>query len=153
MTGIELAVGYALAWVFRKGRRVAGQLDGEVDRVADAGVRYVHDLVSGALGEAPALAQARQEAEAGRLEAGEQLRLQLVRAVAEQVKRDPAFGEALGQAVAAVRDEPTPTSAPAPAPAPAPSISVSVQNNNGGVVAGQLGDITINPQLPGPAQS
>ncbi|GAA1959311.1 hypothetical protein GCM10009738_37150 [Kitasatospora viridis] len=146
MTGIEIAAGYALAWLFRKGRRVAGQLDGEVDRGLDAGVQRVHELVSSALGEAPALVRARQEAEAGQPEPSEQTRQQLVQAIAERLWQDPEFGEQLRQAVAALQ------SGQGGQGGTSKHTTITMTTNNG-VVADHIETITLRPQPPNPPRS
>jgi len=62
MTGIELAVGYVAAWVWRKARRIAGRADAEVDQALDAGMDRLHQLVSTKLAGDRALAQLETEA-------------------------------------------------------------------------------------------
>jgi hypothetical protein len=149
MTGIEVVAAAALGWVYTKARRVGGRLDAEVDRVEDAGLQRLHNVIGNFLGETPALEQARQEAAEGRTEPSEQTRLLFVQAVAEQVRLDPAFGEQLRAAVEALQP-----AAPAPEPVvPVQDHSVRVENNNGGVVARDITTFTFSPHPPAPPQS
>ncbi|WP_162952398.1 hypothetical protein [Streptomyces hundungensis] len=64
VTGIEIATGY-LAWAVRKAQRMAGRADGEVDRVLDAGMDRLHEVVGRKLGDDPALRQLTDEASTG----------------------------------------------------------------------------------------
>lgn len=54
VTGAELAVGFLVAWMARKARRVGNRLDSEVAQALDAGVDRLHELVAGKLGADPA---------------------------------------------------------------------------------------------------
>lgn len=71
MMGAEIAVGYLCAYLVRKARRAGDAADAEVDRTVDAGMARVHDLVTRALGEDPALDQARSEAASEQAEVSE----------------------------------------------------------------------------------
>ncbi|OHV27674.1 MULTISPECIES: hypothetical protein [Pseudofrankia] len=99
MTGIEVAVGVLFAWAVRKARRVGAQADAEVDRAVDAGMDRVHELVSRALGEDPALGRLQEEAQAGAVELSERTQQRVARAVEDAAERDPGFAAALDQAV------------------------------------------------------
>ncbi|MEU0815209.1 hypothetical protein ACWCQW_09940 [Streptomyces mirabilis] len=103
MTGVEVAVGYAFAWLVRKARRVAGRADAEVDRGLDAGMDRLHDLISAKLGDDPALQRAAEEAEAGLEEPSERTRRRLADSLDDAAERDTAFAEALQQAVAEIQ--------------------------------------------------
>ena len=50
MAGLEIVVGYLIAWAVRKARRVGGRLDDDVDLVMDAELNQIHDLVAEKLG-------------------------------------------------------------------------------------------------------
>jgi hypothetical protein len=93
MTGIELVAGAAVGYVVRKLRRVGERADGEVDRVLDAGVDAVHELVSGALGGDPALAALEAQAREGGVT--ERTVRRVADAVADAAEADPAFRERL----------------------------------------------------------
>ncbi|WP_231861461.1 MULTISPECIES: chromosome partitioning protein [Frankia] len=107
MTGIEIAVGVLAAWALRKARRVGDRVDGgidtETDRLVDAGMDRVHDLVSGVLGENdPVLARVEEETQ----DTGEvsvRTRQRLALALEDATDHDPAFAAALAQAVEQVR--------------------------------------------------
>ncbi|MGW2464482.1 hypothetical protein ACWC2M_36710 [Streptomyces sp. NPDC001761] len=101
--GVEIAVGYLFAWLVRKARRVAGPADAEVDRVLDAGVERLHQVVEGKLGADPALERAREEAQSGNGELSERTRRRLVDALDEAAERDTDFAQAMAQALAAVQ--------------------------------------------------
>ncbi|MEU8473251.1 hypothetical protein AB0F30_36215 [Streptomyces sp. NPDC029006] len=81
---------------------MGGQADAEVDRVLDAGMARVHDLVTARLGEDPALRrlQAEIESEGQPPDTWTVRRAEL--AVAEAVERDPAFAERLRESLAEV---------------------------------------------------
>ncbi|MFD6822746.1 hypothetical protein ACFWC5_20555 [Streptomyces sp. NPDC060085] len=103
MTGIELAVGYVVAWAVGKARRVAGRADAEVDQVLDAGMDRVHEVVAARLGTDPALEQTVSEAASEQGEVSSRTRTRLQLALEEQTEQDPAFATALQEAVAAVQ--------------------------------------------------
>jgi hypothetical protein len=103
VTGVEIAVGYLIAWLVRKAKRVGGRADAEVDRGLDAGMDRLHELVSAKLGADPALERAQEEAEASLGEPSERTRRRLVDALDEAAERDTDFAQALARAVAAVQ--------------------------------------------------
>lgn len=101
--GVELAVGYLIAWAVGKARRVAGRVDAEVDAALDAGMDRLHEVVLARLGADPALEQAVTEAASGDPEAvSDRTRAQLNLALEEAAEQDPAFASALDEAVANV---------------------------------------------------
>ncbi|WP_159025190.1 chromosome partitioning protein [Streptomyces sp. MUSC 125] len=99
MTGVEIAVGYAFAWLVRKAKRVTGRADTEVDRGLDAAMDRLHVLISAKLGADPALERAREEAGEGRLEPSERTRRRLTDFLEDAAEHDTAFAEALAQLV------------------------------------------------------
>lgn len=103
LTGVEIAVGYVFAWLVRKAKRVAGPADTETDRVLDAGMDRLHELVSARLGPDPALKRAQEEAQSGQGELSARTRRRLVDALDEVAERDTAFAQALLHAVAGVQ--------------------------------------------------
>jgi hypothetical protein len=102
MTGVEVVVGYLVAYAWRKARRIAGRADAVVDQGLDAGMDRLHGMVAGRLGLDPAWQQL--EAQAGSdLEAVavsertiERVRLALL----DEVEKDPGFGTGLEELVA-----------------------------------------------------
>ncbi|WP_369265233.1 hypothetical protein [Streptomyces sp. R35] len=131
MTGVELAVGYVIAWAVRKARRVAGRADGAVDQALDAGVDRLHDVVVTRLGADPALEQALTEAGSGQDGPTERTRTRLRLALEEQAEQDPGFAAALEKAVAEVE---------AAAAAAEPGARAVYGNTFHGPTAIQLGD-------------
>lgn len=63
VTGLEIVVGFLVAWAVRKSRRVAGRVDAEVDQAMDAGLDRLHKLVAGKLTGEPSLAKLQAEVE------------------------------------------------------------------------------------------
>ncbi|WP_250399921.1 hypothetical protein [Streptomyces cellostaticus] len=99
MTGVEIAVGYAFAWLVGKARRVAGRADAEVDRGLDAGMDRLHELISAKLRDDPALQRAREEAEAGQDELSARTRHRLELALEDAAEHDADFAAALAWVV------------------------------------------------------
>jgi hypothetical protein len=100
VTGIEVAVvGYLAAWGLRKLRRVGAAVDAEVDRVIDAALEEMHDVIAGKLGGDPAL----QKLEAAPEQVPDRVRQRVELAIADAVEDDPGFAVALARAVDAVR--------------------------------------------------
>jgi hypothetical protein len=103
VVGVELAVGYLIAWAVGKARRVAGRADAEVDAVLDAGMDRLHEVVAARLGADPALEQAVTEAASGPDAVSDRTRTRLNLALEEAAEQDPAFASALQEAVAGVQ--------------------------------------------------
>lgn len=93
--GLELVAGYLFAWVVRKVKRVSAKADGEVDRVLDAGMDKLHDLVTKKLGDDAALTQLERDAAAG--VDSERTKRRVHDAVEQAVEDDAAFAEQLRQ--------------------------------------------------------
>lgn len=143
VTGVEIAVGYLCAWLVAKARRVAGRADAEVDRGLDAGMDRLHELVSGALGEDPALERAAEEADAG--EVSVRTRRRLTDALDEAVEQDGELAAALRQVLGEVRE----VSADGDGIAVAGDVGIHAEG--GSAAALRMGDVTIgNPPVPGP---
>jgi len=102
VTGVELAVGYVIAWAIRKAQRVAGRADGEVDQVLDAGMDRLHKLVVTRLGTDPALEQALTEAGSNQEDVTDRTRMRFLLALEEQAQQDPVFAAVLEETVAKV---------------------------------------------------
>jgi hypothetical protein len=99
--------GYVVAWAVRKARRVAGRLDAEADEVIDVGLDRLHDVVAGKLGAHPALAELIEEAGEVAVSGGEVsdlTRQQVELALAAAARKDEAFGEAVTELAARLRD-------------------------------------------------
>src|SRR3954465_11865981 len=101
MTGIEVVVGYLIAWAVQKARRVGRRADTEVDAVLDAGMDRLHEVVATKLGGDPALTKLESEAAAG--EPGERTKERVRLAVEDAAETDPAFANELSELVAKLR--------------------------------------------------
>jgi hypothetical protein len=152
VTGVEIAVGYVCAYLVRKARRAAGQVDAEVDRAVDVGLERVHDLVSGALGEDPALRRAEEQAAAG--DVSERTRRRLTDAVDEATEDDTAFADALQEAVEQVkRAAQASGTVIATGDGIAIAGDVTVRAEGGSTAALRMGEVSLgNPPVPGPHQ-
>ncbi|KUN57754.1 hypothetical protein AQJ46_45900 [Streptomyces canus] len=149
MLGVEVAVGYALAYLGQKLRRAGRHADGEVDRAVDVGMERVHALVSRALGDDDALRRAETAGEAG--EISQEARERVTLALAEAVEGDPELATALHQAVEAVQ------AAFAASEAAHTGDRIAITGGvtfhaDGGVAAVRMGNVTVNPPVPGPSQ-
>lgn len=131
MVGVELVVGYLVAWAVRKARRVAGRADAEVDTVLDAGMDRLHEVVAARLGTDPALEQAVAEAASAREAVSGRTRTRLRLALEEAVEQDAAFARTLEHAVAGVVGA---------AESAGPGALAVYGNTFGGPVAFQAGD-------------
>ncbi|WP_265560305.1 hypothetical protein [Streptomyces hygroscopicus] len=154
MTGVEIAVGYAFAWLVRKAKRVAGQADEEVDRGLEAAMDRLHELISAKLGQDPALERAGEEAEAGQMELSPRTRQRLELAVEDAAERDSAFSEALNRAVKDLQAATTPVGGVSvTGDGQAVGGDVDIRAEHGSVAALRMGDVSLgNPSAPGPDQ-
>jgi hypothetical protein len=152
MTGIEVAVGYMIAWAVRKAKRVAGRADAEADRTLDAAMDRLHALISGKLGEDPALRMLTEEAGTGRTalsgETGQRVRLALDNAA----QQDPGFAEALDRAVRELQAVSRASGAVSAGDGgQAAGANVHIEADRGSAAAWNMGNVTLgNPPQPGP---
>ncbi|MBY8881572.1 hypothetical protein [Actinacidiphila acidipaludis] len=161
MTGIEIAVGYVFAYLVRKAKRVAGQVDAEVARGLDAGMDRLHDLVSAKLGPDPALERATEEAWAGQAEPSERTQRRLADSLEDAAERDPDFAKALQELVEQVQaaeKAAAPGGVSASGSAQAIGGNATISAEGGSAAALRMGDVTIgsgtvDPHRPGPEQS
>ena len=101
MTGLELVVGYLIAWGVRKARRVGQRADAEVDQVLDAGMDRLHELVAGKLGGDPALTALERESAAGEVSPRTRQRVQL--SLEDAAESDEGFRARLDEVLAQVQ--------------------------------------------------
>lgn len=100
--GLEVVVGFVVAWAINKARRVASRADGAVDVALDAGVDYVIRLVLSKLQGDSAVSQLQAEAaRTGEVAVRTRTRVQL--ALEDAIARDPAFAAELNVALTGVR--------------------------------------------------
>ncbi len=102
MTGLEVVVGFLVAWVVRKGRRVAGRVDAEVDQALDASLDRLHEVVVGKLGRDPSVEKLHAEVEqSGAASPRTQDRVRL--ALEDATEGDSDFATALQAALTRVQ--------------------------------------------------
>jgi hypothetical protein len=154
MVGAEIVVGYLIAWVLRKARRVGGRLDGEVDQALDAGLDRLHKVVTGKLAGHPAVAELEQEAaETG--EVTELTRQQVELAVRAAEGKDRTFAEALAKAVRQLNAQPAAGAVLAMGQdAVALGSNATIHAEGGSAAAVKMGDVTlgqppVDPPRPG----
>jgi hypothetical protein len=100
--GIELAIGYLIAWASRKVGRAVRGLDREVDHAMDQSLTRLHDLVSRKLGSDPGLAKLADEAaKTGEATARTQTRVRL--ALEDAAENDEDFRRSLEAAITDTR--------------------------------------------------
>jgi hypothetical protein len=154
VTGLELVAGYLVAYVVRKGRRVAKGADAEVDRILDAGLERLDALVGQKLGEDAALLQLQQEASGeGAAKPRTAQRVQL--AVEDAAEADSAFAAELQQVLDELRAAGGSPRASAGDYGVASGRDVTISGTSGGVAAGVIhGPVSTagNPPQPGPAK-
>ncbi|MGW7529281.1 hypothetical protein [Streptomyces sp. NPDC054783] len=154
MTGIELVVGYLAAWAVRKGHRVAGRVDQEVDQALDAGMDRLHEVVASKLGGNPALERMSLEAQSGQ-EPSEQARQRVKLALEDATDDDPDFAQALQAAVDQLEELTQQGSAVIATGDGASAVggNVSIRAHRGSAAAWTMGDVSIgtppDPQQPG----
>jgi hypothetical protein len=145
VTGLEVVVGFLVAWVVRKANRVGQRADEIADEALDAGLDRVHALVSAKLGTDPALE--RLELEAGDTgEVGTRTQARVRMALEEAVEEDATFAAELDQAVRAVPSQ-------AQAGAQGVAITGGVNATRGGIAIGGVTGGSVSFQDPtGPAR-
>jgi len=145
VTGVELVIGYLIAWAVRKARRVGARIDAEVDQALDAGVDRLHELVGGELGGDPALRQLEDEAQqTGKPSDRTQARVKL--ALDEAMDTDPFFRDALNAALQQVLA--LEKSATAGDQGVAIAGDVTIKADNGSAAAFQMGNVSLSSPDP-----
>jgi len=147
MTGIEVVVGYLIAWAVRKSRRVGARLDKETDTVLDAGLDRLHSVVIEKLGNDPALHKLETEAQ-DTGEVAERTRQRVQLSIEEAAENDLSFSAALQQMVANLA---TASLAPTTVVAGgersvAIAGGVEIQAESGSVAAVQMRDVSLGAQ-------
>jgi hypothetical protein len=149
--GLELVVGFLIAWAARKARRVGERVDAEADRLLDVGLDRLHDVVVGKLGGDTALARLESEAsEAGEASTRTKARVRL--ALEDVVEDDPDFAAQVQEALTQVQ-----AVAGAHATAHGIAIGGDVRADTGGIAIGGVtgGRVSIGdrPDPPEPVRS
>jgi hypothetical protein len=150
---IALVTGYLVAWALRKARRVGAAVDNDVDQVIDAGLDRLHEVVSGRLGNDPALQTLAEEAANSGI-VSERTRRRVDDALAEAIEKDAVFAEAVGQALSTMRGRTSEGLAVASGEgALAVAGSVEITADNGSAAALIMGDVGVgippDPSRPG----
>jgi hypothetical protein len=143
MTGLEVAVGFLVAWFARKAGRVGKRVDGMADEVLDAGLEKLHEVVVAKLGGDSALAKLESEVtETG--EAGTRTEARVRLSLEEAAEEDPRFASALESAVVAVRGS------SAAAGDHGVAIAGGVTATDGGIAIGGVtgGSVRLGPPIP-----
>lgn len=153
MTGIEVAVGFLVAWAVRKAKRVGQRADAEVDEALDAGLDRLHDFVYRRLEGDTAVRKLPAEAEqTGHV--SDRTRERVQDALRDTVAADPAFGAQLDDLVRQLQELTArsggPTAALAAEHGVAVAGDVSIRAEGGSVAAWQLGNVSIGGQPPDP---
>ncbi|MFF9409822.1 hypothetical protein ACF1B0_30510 [Streptomyces anandii] len=154
MTGIELVVGYLAAWAVRKGRRVAGRADQEVDQALDAGMDRLHEVVASKLGDDPALERMALEGQSGQ-EPSERTRQRVQLALEDASDDDSDFALALQAAIDRLEELKQQSGAVTATGDGASAVggNVSVRADHGSAAAWAMGNVSIgtpsDPQQPG----
>ena len=156
-----VVAGYVIAWAIRKARRVGGRLDTEADGVIDASLDRLHEVVAAKLSGHPALAELVAEAEAAGDggEVSDLTRQEVVLAITRAAQKDEAFGQAVTELVAHLREA---EQATGPQVIAGPGSSVFTGNaearaEGGSIAFGQvaggvnIGQGTVDPSQPGRA--
>jgi hypothetical protein len=97
-----VVAGYVIAWAVRKARRVGGRLDAEADAVIDGGLNQLHEVVETKLAGHPVFAELVEEAAAAG-EISDLTRQQVELALTAAASKDEAFGQAVTELVAQLR--------------------------------------------------
>ena len=133
MSGIELAVGFLIAWFARKAGRAGKKIDGMTDEAIDAGLDRLGDLVTRKLGGDTALQQLEAEATSGDVTTRTQTRVQL--ALEDAAEKDAGFATNLNAAIAQLQ----------------PTIGVAIAGDvraDHGSIGVVYGTAIVNPQGP-----
>ena len=147
---------YIIAWAVRKARRVGDQLDTKADRVIDASLNRLHEVVMARLGSHPVLADVLAEAEAGGGdgEVSVRTRQQMELAVKTAAEEDDIFGRAVTELVVRLREAERAAGSPVIAGTGSAVFTGNAQARaeNGGTAFGQVaGVVLILQALPFPS--
>jgi len=97
-----VAVGYFIAWLLSKARRVGSGLNRETDGVLDTGLERLHQVIQAKLGNDPALRKANDEAEATG-EVAARTRQRLEQAVEDAAEADLSFDSQVDKLIHQIR--------------------------------------------------
>jgi hypothetical protein len=150
MVGVDLLAAAAVGYLIRKARRVAGRADEAVDEVLDAGTDRICELIEGSLGGESVLGLLDEQARAGT--ESERTVRRAEDAIAEKLEADETVRRQLAALLSDLEDRPGAISLSA-AGGVAAGRDVTIRADGGGVAAGVMGSVTVNPPQPGPGQA
>jgi hypothetical protein len=136
----------AVGYLVRRARRA----DTAVDEILDTGTDRVCELVTTALGDEPVLAQLDTQARKGT--ETERTRRRAQDAIADKLEADAGFAGQLEQLLRQLEKAPGGILLSAPAGVAA-GRDVNIRAEGGGIAAGVMGPVTVNPREPGPSQA
>ncbi|MEU4524931.1 hypothetical protein AB0F52_40220 [Amycolatopsis sp. NPDC024027] len=146
VSGVEVVVGFLIAWLVRRAKHVGDRFEGKVDATLDAGLDKLHDVVARKLGNDPALAVLEDEAaKTGEATARTKMRVRL--ALEEAVEGDETFASELAAAVHEVQGGPG-----AVAGDHAVVVAGGVSATGGGIAIGGVTGGSVGVNLPDPLE-
>lgn len=157
MIEASVVAGYVIAWAIRKARRVGGRLDAEADGVIDGSLDRLHEVVAAKLAGHPALAELVEEAQAAGSggEVSDLTRQQVELALTAVARKDDAFGQAVTELVARLREAELAAGSQVIA-GPGSAVftgSAAATAKDGGIAVGQVsGGVHISQGPPVPPQ-
>ena len=151
--GLDLAVGYLIAWVTRKAGRAGKHLDADADLVIDTELGKLHHLIAAKLGADTALAKLEEQTAAGE-QVSDLTRRRVTDALADAADTDAQFAASLTAALSALASiGPSPTTVTATGDrSAAAGRDVYITATNGSAAAQTMGDVTVGGTPPDPSQ-
>jgi len=149
VSGVEVVVGFLIAWLVRRAKHVGERIDGKIDATLDEGLDKLHDVVARKLGKDPALAVLEDEiAEAGEATTRTKARVRL--ALEEAVEGNETFAAELAAAVREIQAAPH-----APwtiAGDHVVAVAGDVSATGGGIAIGGVTGGSVGVNLPDPSE-
>jgi hypothetical protein len=152
IAGLDLAVGYLIAWTVSKARRAGAHLDGDVDLVIDTELDRFHDFVAAKLGPDPALARLVESS----AEVDELTRTRVELALADATEHDHRFAVALEAMLSELKRAgaaPVVTAAGERSVVVGGNVTIKAEDRSAAAVT--MGNVTLagsqqDPTVPGP---
>ena len=145
-----VVAGYIIAWAWRKARHVGGRLDAEADAAIDSLMDRLDEVVAARLAGHPVLTELIEDAgQEGQV--SDRTRQHVELAVAAAARKDEAFGQAVTELVARLREAERITT---PVTAGPGSVvftgDAHAEARDGGIAIGQAAHVQIGREEPGP---
>jgi hypothetical protein len=148
--GLEVVVGYLIAWAVAKARRAGAKLDDDVDLVIDTELDRLHELVVAKLGPDPALERL-ELAAADDEEVTERTRRRVADALADAAEADDEFAASLQATVDRLQCAgATPVMVASGPGAVVVGGNVDVHAESGSAAAVTMGNVNVGGQPPDP---